>query len=190
MPLICSSKRRRIRLCSWGTKAKGTFCSCVVCGWPLYNIVESKSDSLARRPVDLFEKEPLKGNSEVHLHTPTKFGEDPSKDLEEDREQIDRQTNAARLIVWCSRHVQNDYSRFFKVYMITFFHYCLSYFHVLPHCDTYYTSRKGDVKLQHLLDLSKLIFLMNRVCMLHIWKILSALQLLLLHVSSTLSTCT
>ena len=65
----------------------------------------------------------------------------------------------------CSRHVQNDYSRFFKVYMSTFFHYCLSYFHVLPHCDTYYTSRKGDVKFQHLLDLSKLIFLINRVCM-------------------------
>ena len=41
---------------------------------------------MTRRPVDLFEKEPLKGNSEVHLHTPTKFGEDPSKDLGGDRE--------------------------------------------------------------------------------------------------------
>ena len=51
-----------------------------------YNIVESESDPLTRRPVDLFEKEPLKGNSEVHLHTPTKFGEDPSKDLGGDRE--------------------------------------------------------------------------------------------------------
>ena len=53
--------------------------------------------------VDLFEKEPLKGNSEVHLHTPTKFGEDPSKDLGGDRaqtdKQTDRQTNAARFIV-------------------------------------------------------------------------------------------
>ena len=38
------------------------------------------------RPIDLFVKEPLKGNSEVHLHTPTKFGEDPSKDLGGDRE--------------------------------------------------------------------------------------------------------
>ena len=46
-----------------------------------------------RRAVDLFEKEPLKGNSEVHLHTPTKFGEDRSKDLGGDREQTDRQTN-------------------------------------------------------------------------------------------------
>ena len=26
---------------------------------------------MTHRPVDLFEKEPLKGNSEVHLHTPT-----------------------------------------------------------------------------------------------------------------------
>ena len=48
---------------------------------------------LTRRAVDLFEKEPLKGNSEVHLHTPTKFGEDRSKDLGGDREQTDRQTN-------------------------------------------------------------------------------------------------
>ena len=30
---------------------------------------------VTRRPVDLFAKEPLKGNSEVHLHTATKFGE-------------------------------------------------------------------------------------------------------------------
>ena len=55
--------------------------------------MESESDPLTRRPVDLFEKEPLKGNSEVHLHTPTKFGEDRSKDLGEDREQTDRQTD-------------------------------------------------------------------------------------------------
>ena len=64
-----------------------------------YNIVESESDPLTRRAVDLFEKEPLKGNSEVHLHTPTKFGKDRSKDLGGDREQTDRQTNAARFIV-------------------------------------------------------------------------------------------
>ena len=62
--------------------------------------MESESDPLTRRPVDLFEKEPLKGNSEVHLHTPTKFGEDRSKDLGGDREQTDKQTNAARFIVW------------------------------------------------------------------------------------------
>ena len=55
--------------------------------------MESESDPLTRRAVDLFEKEPLKGNSEVHLHTPTKFGEDRSKDLGGDREQTDRQTN-------------------------------------------------------------------------------------------------
>ena len=36
---------------------------------------------------------PLKGNSEVHLHTPTKFGEDPSKDLGGVGEQTDRQTD-------------------------------------------------------------------------------------------------
>ena len=57
-----------------------------------YNIVENESDPLTRRPVDLFEKEPLKGNSEVHLHTPTKFGEDPSKDLGGDRERTHTQT--------------------------------------------------------------------------------------------------
>ena len=72
----------------------------VAWGWCIYNIVESESDPLTRRPVDLFEKEPLKGNSEVHLHTPTKFGEDSSKDLGGDREQTDKQTNAARIIVW------------------------------------------------------------------------------------------
>ena len=55
--------------------------------------MESESDPLTRRAVDLFEKEPVKGNSEVHLHTPTKFGEDRSKDLGGDREQTDRQTN-------------------------------------------------------------------------------------------------
>ena len=49
--------------------------------------MESESDPLTRRPVDLFEKEPLKGKWEVHLHKPTKFGEDPSKDLGGDREQ-------------------------------------------------------------------------------------------------------
>ena len=65
--------------------------------------MESESDPLTRRP---FRKEPLKGNSEVHLHTPTKFGEDPSKDLggvgEQTDKQTDRQTNrqnAARFIV-------------------------------------------------------------------------------------------
>ena len=55
-----------------------------------YNIVESESDPLTRQPVDHFEKEPL--NSEVHLHTATKFGEDPSKDLGGDREQTHKQT--------------------------------------------------------------------------------------------------
>ena len=63
------------------SKAKGTFCSCVAWGWRIYNIVESESDPLTRRPVDLLEKEPLKGKWEVHLHTATKLGEDPSKDL-------------------------------------------------------------------------------------------------------------
>ena len=56
----------------------------------IYNIV---SEKVTRWPVDLFKKEPLKGNSEVHLHTPTKFGEDPSKDLGGVGEQTDRQTD-------------------------------------------------------------------------------------------------
>ena len=75
------------------SSSKVAFCSCVEWGWHIYNIVESESDPLTRRPVDVFEKEPLKGNSEVHLHTPTKFGEDRSKDLGGDREQTDRQTD-------------------------------------------------------------------------------------------------
>ena len=49
-------------------------------------------DPLTRRPIDLFKKEPLKDNSEVHLHTVTKFGEDPLKDLGGDREQTHKQT--------------------------------------------------------------------------------------------------
>ena len=49
-------------------------------------------DPLTRWPVELFQKEPLKGNSEVHLHTPTKFGEDPSKDLGGVGEQTNAQT--------------------------------------------------------------------------------------------------
>ena len=57
----------------------------------MYNIVESESDPLTHRPVDLFEKEALKGKWEVHLHTATKFGEDSSKDLGGDREHT--QTN-------------------------------------------------------------------------------------------------
>ena len=64
----------------------------VAWGWCIYNIVESESDPLTRRPVDLFEKEPLKGKWEVNLHTPTKFGEDPSKDLGVHREQTNKQT--------------------------------------------------------------------------------------------------
>ena len=84
------SKRCRIRLCSCKQEEP---LQRVAWGWSIHNIVESESDPLTRRAVDLFEKEPLKGNSEVHLHTPTKFGEDRSKDLGGDREQTDRQTD-------------------------------------------------------------------------------------------------
>ena len=73
-------------------------CSCVAWGWRIYNIVESESDPLTHRAVDLFEKEPFKCNSEVHLHTPTKFGEDPSKDLGGDREQTDQQRDRQTLL--------------------------------------------------------------------------------------------
>ena len=62
-------------------------------GWRIYNIVESESDPFTRRPVDLFEKELLKGKWEVNLHTPTKFGEDLSKDLGVHREQTNKQIN-------------------------------------------------------------------------------------------------
>ena len=86
------------------SSSKVAFCSCVEWGWHIYNIVESESDPLTRRAVDLFEKEPLKGNSEVHLHTPTKFGEDRSKDLGGDREQTDRQTDKRCSIYSMIRH--------------------------------------------------------------------------------------
>ena len=94
------NKRRRIRLCSSSSKAKGAFCNCVEWGWHIHNIVESESDPLTCWPVDLFKKEPLEGKWEVHLHTPTKFGEDPSKDLGGGREQTNTHTNAAWILVW------------------------------------------------------------------------------------------
>ena len=81
------------------SNAKGTYCSRVAWGLCIYNIVESESDPLTRRPVDLFEKEPLKVNSEVHLHTPTKFGEDPSKDLGGDREHTHKRCSNYSMIV-------------------------------------------------------------------------------------------
>ena len=96
------------------SSSKVAFCSCVEWGWHIYNIVESESDPLTRRAVDLFEKEPLKGNSEVHLHTPTKFGEIGQRTSEEignkqtDR-QTDKQTNAARFIVWFFFFRTRDY---------------------------------------------------------------------------------
>ena len=40
-------------------------------------------DPLIRRPVDLFEKEPRKGNSEVHLHTATKLAKIRQRTSEE-----------------------------------------------------------------------------------------------------------
>ena len=61
--------------------------------------MESESDPLTRRPVDLFEKEPLKGKWEVNLHTPTKFGEDPSKDLAVHREQTNKRCSNYSMIV-------------------------------------------------------------------------------------------
>ena len=73
--------------------------------------MESESDLLTRRPIDLFEKEPLKGKWEVNLYTPTKFGEDPSKDLGGNREQTNTQTNAARIIVWwCDEDIMIHYN--------------------------------------------------------------------------------
>ena len=74
---------------------------CVEWGWHIYNIVESESDPLTRRAIDLFKKEPLKGNSEVHLHTPTKLAKIGQRTSEEiGNKQTDKQTNAARFIVW------------------------------------------------------------------------------------------
>ena len=63
--------------------------------WSQPGVVCSKKmtfDQLTRWPIKLFKKEPLKGNWEVHLHTPTKFGEDKSKDLGGVGEQTNTQT--------------------------------------------------------------------------------------------------
>ena len=106
------SKRRRIRLC-W-LPSKRCRCSCVVWGWSLYNIVESESDPLTREAVDLFKKEPLKGKWEVNLHTPTKFGEDQSKDLGGDWLRTHKQTNAARIIIWFAALLRAQYSIKYK----------------------------------------------------------------------------
>ena len=75
------------------------FCSGVVSAWCRllsYNIASGhllRKWPLTRWPIDLFKKEPLKGNSEVHLHTPSKFGEDPSKDLGGVGKQTNKQTD-------------------------------------------------------------------------------------------------
>ena len=97
---VRAAKGTEIRLCCLPTAKQKAPLQRVAWGWRIYNIVESESDPLTRWAVDLFEKEPLKGNSEVHLHTPTKFGEDPWKDLGGDREHTHKHTNAARIIVW------------------------------------------------------------------------------------------
>ena len=60
--------------------------------------MESESDPLTCRPVDLFEKEPLKGKWEVNLHTPTKFGADPSKDLGGNREHTNKRCSNYSMI--------------------------------------------------------------------------------------------
>ena len=58
-------------------RAKDAVCFLQWCGLRLLSVVSSAImirwavDLLSRQPVDLFKKEPLKGNSEVHLHTPT-----------------------------------------------------------------------------------------------------------------------
>ena len=75
------------------SKAKGAFCRCVAWGWRIYNIVESDSDPLTRRPVDLFEKEPLKG---IHPPSLAKIGQRTSGG---DRKHTNTQTNAAQIIV-------------------------------------------------------------------------------------------
>ena len=62
-----------------------------------YNIVESESDPLTSRPVDLFEKEQLKGNSKVHLHTAHQVWRRSVKGPSE--EIGNEHTNAARIIV-------------------------------------------------------------------------------------------
>ena len=82
------------------------FCSGVAWACRIYYIVESESDPLTRWPVDFFEKEALKGKWEVHLHTPTKFGEDRPKDLGGDREHTNKHSHKR-----CS-----NYSMIIKIY--------------------------------------------------------------------------
>ena len=89
-------------------KTPCAFCSGVVSAWCR---LLRKSDVW---PVDLLKKEPLKGNSEVHQHAPTKFGEDPSKDLGGVGEQTNKQTN---------KHCSN-YSMIFKLQLMSYKEVC------------------------------------------------------------------
>ena len=124
------SKRLRIRLCCLPSKRRR--CSCVAWGWGIYDIVESESDPLTRRAVDLFEKEPLKGKWEVNLHTPTKFGEDPSKDLGGNREQTNKRcsnysmmmmiVNSSKYLNW----IDNGISAYSHVKIVIASHRVLS----------------------------------------------------------------
>ena len=73
--------RRRARLLQW-------------CGLSLVSSAPKKW-RLTRWPVDLFKKEPLKGNSEVHLHTPTSLAKIRQRSrgtYKQTNKQTDRQT--------------------------------------------------------------------------------------------------
>ena len=81
-PLRELDSRRRVPF------AGHAFCSGVVSAWCR---LLGKSDVW---PIELFKKEPLEGNSEVHLHIPTKFGEDPPKEYRG----VGEQTNSQMLL--------------------------------------------------------------------------------------------
>ena len=89
-----------IRLCTRGMPFAGQKTPCLLqrCGLSLVSSAPKKW-RLTHWLIDLFKKEPLTGNSKVHLHTPSKFGEDPWKDLGGVGEQTDKRCSNYSMIV-------------------------------------------------------------------------------------------
>ena len=159
MPLICSSKRRRIRLCSWGSKAKGGFCSCVVWGWSLYNIVESESDPLTRRPVDLLtflKKNPSRANGRSTYIQPPSLAKIRQRTSEEiGNTQTNKQTNKRcsnySMMVHYVKLLSSWMYRVWELFqfeMFTVVAWHLYYFALLVHHKKHCVSILNDVQTQ------------------------------------------
>ena len=78
------------------SSSKVAFCSCVEWGWHIYNIVESESD-----PLTFSKKNPSRAiPRSTYIHPPSLAKIDQRTSEEIGNKQTDKQTNAARFIVW------------------------------------------------------------------------------------------